>query len=359
MLMNVTQSNTFWQNAYLQNAPKLLSLCRRYVSDRGLAEDLMHDGFVTAINKQDTYKNHGSFEGWLSRIVVNTVLMHLRAQKKWTQSLDNVDVIADDNIENESQEDKKHLILNANWNPDDLLLAIDQLPLHHRTVFNLYVFEKYSHQQIADTLQISAGTSKSHLARGRKKLQEILLQKALEMKKKDRKVAAIPLLFTENHFIDDLMSKNLKDHHIPSNRMPTELDKMLRSKNAPKSTPQPSHWFGLKKATFLITSLVVLSISFGSYVVYQQKSETQILTQTIDNPNIETIRSVEKPKVDLAKSSKLMQEKTAKSPIRALENIKKKKKIEAVIPQNSEPIIVEKQTIVVKKQVLKKDTLYK
>ena len=177
--MTAASTTTFWQTTYTTQAPKLLGLCQRYVADKSKAQDLLHDAFVTAIGKQNTFMNKGSFEGWLRRITINTVLMHLRKEKHFFQNIDDLEIrqVSEDNELN--MEDTKSLILNSNLEKEDLLFAIEQLPVHHKTVFNLYVFDDFSHKEIAETLQISAGTSKSHLARARKKIQEILLKKAL------------------------------------------------------------------------------------------------------------------------------------------------------------------------------------
>ena len=52
--------------------------------------------------------------------------------------------------------------------------AIRQLPEGYQMVLNLYAVENYSHKQIAEALNISVGTSKSQLARARKKLTELI-----------------------------------------------------------------------------------------------------------------------------------------------------------------------------------------
>ena len=76
-----------WDTIYKKNAPRLIGICRRYVKDIQLAEDLMHNAFMIAINKIDTYSNKGSFEGWLSKITVNTVLQYIRSNKNNTVSI--------------------------------------------------------------------------------------------------------------------------------------------------------------------------------------------------------------------------------------------------------------------------------
>ena len=59
-------------------APKMFSICIRYIGDRTAAQDVLQDGFVTLFSKLDSFKGEGSFEGWARRIFVTTALMELR-----------------------------------------------------------------------------------------------------------------------------------------------------------------------------------------------------------------------------------------------------------------------------------------
>ncbi len=206
----------FWEKVYQDNAPKLIGICRRYVSSRELAEDLVHDAFITAINKHSTYTGRGSMEGWLRAIVINTVLMYLRKEKKNSISSFAVEEGSDrDMTEMPEENDVRSLIENAGFSDDDLLQAIDKLPDHHKIVFNLYVMDKYSHRQIASELNISEGTSKSHLARARKKLQKLLYQKIMADKerRKPRVAMLIPLTAKAN-YIDRVFSSRLSGLQI-------------------------------------------------------------------------------------------------------------------------------------------------
>ncbi len=201
----------FWEKVYQDNAPKLIGICRRYVGNRDLAEDLVHDAFISAINKHSTYNGKGSLEGWLRAIVINTALMYLRREKKISISnFPMEDEMIEDGFKMSDHEDIRSLIENAGFTDSDLLKAIDQLPDHHKAVFNLYVIDKYSHKQIASELNISEGTSKSHLARARKKLQTILYQKIMADKEKRKpKVAAFMPLTAKAHYIDSIFSNGL------------------------------------------------------------------------------------------------------------------------------------------------------
>ena len=67
-----------------------------------------------------------------------------------------------------------------------LTKIVQDLPERYRLVFNLYVFENYSHQEIADALQINIGTSKSNLSRAR-----MILKEKIEQNTKSTKMPSI------------------------------------------------------------------------------------------------------------------------------------------------------------------------
>jgi RNA polymerase sigma factor (sigma-70 family) len=134
---------------------KLFSVCLKYSRNYAEAEDNLQDAFLTIFEKVGQFKHKGSFEGWLKRITVNTVLQRYRHEKVF-------DIIADDIVEdNEIEIDEDNISI------DYLLQIIQELPNRYRLVFNLYVLDGYSHNDIANMLDINIGTSKSNLARAR------------------------------------------------------------------------------------------------------------------------------------------------------------------------------------------------
>lgn len=141
---------------------KLFSTCLKYSRSYAEAEDNLQDAFLTIFNKIEQYKNKGSFEGWLKRIAVNTVLQRYRNDKVFDIINKN---IADD-VEIEIEDDTISI--------DYLLNIIQQLPDRYRLVFNMYVLDGYSHKEIADMLNIKIGTSKSNLARARQILKQTI-----------------------------------------------------------------------------------------------------------------------------------------------------------------------------------------
>lgn len=175
-------NNNFWIDTYNRNVDKLIGVCYRYVYDKKIAEDLTHDSFLTAMNKFETYKGKGHFDAWLRKITVNTALQYVREIKN---KQDNQQEILQQQLL--SYEDKSND--KFDYSTKELIEAINMLPEHHRQVFNLYVLDGFSHKQIAEKLDISIGTSKSHLSRAKRRLQQIL------NKKEETKRSFIIILF--------------------------------------------------------------------------------------------------------------------------------------------------------------------
>lgn len=144
-------------------APKMFSVCLRYMGDRESAQDVLQDGFVTLFTKLDSYGGVGSFEGWSRKIFVNTALMSLRKNDVLKQS-DDVDNARDISC------DEPTALESIGY--AELMGIISELPAGFRTVFNMYVIEGFTHKEIAAQLGISETTSRSQLQRARMILQK-------------------------------------------------------------------------------------------------------------------------------------------------------------------------------------------
>lgn len=149
-------------------ADKMFALCIRYMGDRETAEDVLQDGFVTLFGKLDTFTGEGSFEGWARKIFVNTALMNLRKNDVLKESEDVDNAIAVTSEAPTAIQDIGY---------KELSRMVAELPAGFRTVFNMYVVEGWSHQDIADALGISEGTSRSQLNRARAMLQAKIRQR--------------------------------------------------------------------------------------------------------------------------------------------------------------------------------------
>ena len=143
------------------HAPKMLSVCRYYIKDIQHAEEAMLNGFFKVFSNLKSYKNSGSFEGWIRRIMVRESISFLRQQKHIEFPVEDVE------FKNDYSNNIKTDIEVA-----EIQKLIDQLPEGYKIVFVMYAIEGYKHNEIADALSISVGTSKSQLFKARKMLQE-------------------------------------------------------------------------------------------------------------------------------------------------------------------------------------------
>lgn len=153
---------------YDRFAGKMYAICLRYIKDEASAEDVLVKGFTKIFEKIKQYKGDGSFEGWMRRIMVNESLQYIRKNKNMHLTVD--------------IETAHHImdfeVIESQIAAEDLLKIIGQLPDGYRTTFNLYAIEGYSHQEIAEMLDISINTSKSQLSRARALLRKGIMDLA-------------------------------------------------------------------------------------------------------------------------------------------------------------------------------------
>jgi len=150
-----------------------MAVCDRYTNSQDDAVEILNDGFLKILKEIHRYKPAytdvvSSFKGWLRKIMVYTAIDHFRKNYKhqFTTELDNgviqVSSVGEDALDRISYE--------------EIIRSIQDLTPGYRAVFNLFVIEGFSHEEISDQLGISIGTSKSNLAKARRQLQKILFQ---------------------------------------------------------------------------------------------------------------------------------------------------------------------------------------
>ncbi|KAB5488789.1 MULTISPECIES: RNA polymerase sigma factor [Flagellimonas] len=145
---------------YQRYSGVLFGMCLKYSRNKTEAEDNLHDSFMTIFSKIDQYGFQGSFEGWIKRITVNTVLQKYRKEN-------HLNLVSEEiGDEAEVETDQADISLST------LLGYIQELPHKYRLTFNLYVLDGYSHKEISEMLGTSTGTSKSNLARAKTILRE-------------------------------------------------------------------------------------------------------------------------------------------------------------------------------------------
>jgi RNA polymerase sigma factor (sigma-70 family) len=152
---------------YKQFASKMLGVCFRYATDKMEAEDMMQNGFIKVFQKIDAFRDEGSFEGWIRRIMVHSSIEYYRKHHKMMQLVD---------LDDAANETSVNPLATAKLEAKDLMLLIQQLAPGYRIVFNLFAIEGYSHKEIAGIVGITEGASKSQLSRARTVLKEQIVK---------------------------------------------------------------------------------------------------------------------------------------------------------------------------------------
>ncbi|CAH0997367.1 ECF RNA polymerase sigma factor SigE [Emticicia aquatica] len=155
-----------------------MGVCMRYTQNREEALEVVNDGFLKVFTKGDQYDSKYPFKAWFRRIIVNTALDFYRSQQKH---------YFHENIEeayNVSSVDSSPL---SQLNHEELIELIQKLPSGYKMVFNLFVIDGFSHEEIGVQLGISVGTSKSNLSRAREALRKMILKEERSISNPDFK----------------------------------------------------------------------------------------------------------------------------------------------------------------------------
>jgi len=152
---------------------KMLVVCMRYSRNREEAQDVLHDGLIKVFSKLKSFENKGSFEGWVRRIIVNVAIDRVRSRKDFYINEEQEFLL--DNIVDES-DDVAELEKIKKMKAETIIELMQKLSPSYRAVLNLFAVENMQHKEIAETLNISIGTSKSNLAKAKVKLKELLEQ---------------------------------------------------------------------------------------------------------------------------------------------------------------------------------------
>lgn len=144
-------------------APFMMNIARRYVNSDFDADDILQEAFIKVLQNLGNYdKAKGEFKNWIAKIVVNESLMFIRKKdrdnKLFSESDENIKAVNDANGL-------------SNLQYSDLLALLDSLPDGKRIIFSMYAIDGYKHQEIAEKLGISEGTSKSQYAKAKAMLQ--------------------------------------------------------------------------------------------------------------------------------------------------------------------------------------------
>ena len=151
---------------YSLYAERLGAICLRYIPDTDDMKDVFQESLIQIIThiSDFSYRGEGSLQAWASKIVINEALNYLKEAKRHEL------LLLDDVAEEPEDEDPPI----EEIPPDEIQRMVSQLPTGYRTVFNLYVFENKTHQEIASLLGIKERSSSSQLSRAKNLLAKMI-----------------------------------------------------------------------------------------------------------------------------------------------------------------------------------------
>jgi RNA polymerase sigma-70 factor (ECF subfamily) len=151
-----------------------MSVCIRYTRDENEAMELVNDSYMKVLGSLSDYDSSRPFKSWYGRILVNTAIDSYRKNLKQNEYL-SIDSVTD---AGEQEPD-----IEAELSANDILKLYSHLPAQYRLTFNLFEIEGYSHEEIGQTMGITASSSRSNLARAKKLLRELYKKHFIPVKK--------------------------------------------------------------------------------------------------------------------------------------------------------------------------------
>jgi RNA polymerase sigma-70 factor (ECF subfamily) len=151
-------------------AKAMFNISLRILNNTTEAEEVLQDSFLKAFEKIGSFDPGYSFGAWLKRIVINGSLDVLKKRKAVLVSLDEIRYTQGEDQEDDPDSHRE------DFDVETIKKCVTELPDGYRTILSLYLFEDFSHKEIADLLGISEGTSKSQYSRAKKRVIELVNQ---------------------------------------------------------------------------------------------------------------------------------------------------------------------------------------
>lgn len=148
----------------------LMAVALRYTNEQMEAEEVVNESFIKCFRRLNTFVMNAdddilekTFKAWLARITVNTAIDVLRAKK----SVDFFDDISAEELKTHS------VMISDNLEVEDILKLLNRIPEIQRSIFNMFEIEGYSHEEIAEKLNIPESTSRTYLTRAKQRLRKL------------------------------------------------------------------------------------------------------------------------------------------------------------------------------------------
>jgi RNA polymerase sigma factor (sigma-70 family) len=162
---------------YKKYFPLMSNLALRYTNDSEEAIHKLNSGFLKILQNMSDFDSQYSLATFIRNILVNHLIDEFRKEKKYFANIQLTEY-------SETTSGATYNLGEINMEAEELLEILNHLPEMTRKVFNLFAIDGYQHNEIAEMLEISTGTSKWHVSEARKKLKEVL--EIIKMKEKNR-----------------------------------------------------------------------------------------------------------------------------------------------------------------------------
>lgn len=153
-----------FKELYNNYSAAMYNICLRMTGNVNDAEDTLQEAFIQVFKNIERLENAATVSAWIKRIVVNHCLNQLRKKKVYFEDVEEIEMPEDEKVD-------EH---NYAFTVDTVKQAIQTLPDGYRTVLNLYLFEDFSHREIAGMLNISESTVKTQYMRAKEKVRQIV-----------------------------------------------------------------------------------------------------------------------------------------------------------------------------------------
>jgi len=145
---------------YEQLSPMIYTAIYKICRNKDVANDLLHDTFIDALDHLGQVTEEQFFPGWLKKIAFNNTFNYLRRQNIFSQVVEKITLLTD------SQHDFTSQIEDQN----QLELLLTKVSKQHRLILWLFIVEQYTHEEIAELTHRTVSFSKSVVYRATKKL---------------------------------------------------------------------------------------------------------------------------------------------------------------------------------------------
>lgn len=149
---------------YERYADAMYNVCLRIMNNRTDAEDMLQEGFYQVFKNIESYRGEATIGAWIKRIVINRCLNEVKKKTRYFIEADDIELKEDDPIDENA----------FTYTVESIKKAIQRLPDGYRVVLTLYLFEDFSHKEIAEKLAVSVSTVKTQYMRAKQKVREMV-----------------------------------------------------------------------------------------------------------------------------------------------------------------------------------------